>query len=409
MIYKIIIGILIYLMFINVASANDITYNSVSKVITITGYTKIQPCDFEDLYNADIANGWGVIQQVSHYLYRTIGISFQVGNSTQGGWFGDIDKLIEIWDMQDMTGFIISPNNNGSCIFGNAASNTYQTGTNGCVFSFYSTGMVMDQWVFDNLKEIHFYNSHIYLKTPFVAMMVKVTGSNGSIWGSTFSNCYLTGQANNISINNVKMTDGFMGIWSYGTNGTSTNLEIENCNGFCIGYSTIHDSILKNLKISNSWNNLWMIGTTSNTINHTLIDCDIPWHLNKAFYDTGNAKVYRKNTFNLITDPNVKIIIRDNQSNIYIINSNQNGIIDEQLLTHTIYKRYDDIICNPHTLKISKLGYDTYYTQFNISEPISWEIMLQPTKPKMSNTNFSLFLTLAGMLTIGIFIKQKTR
>ena len=48
-----------------------ITYNPDEKKITISGFTNTEPCTFEDIYQADITNGWGVFTKFGDRNYKT--------------------------------------------------------------------------------------------------------------------------------------------------------------------------------------------------------------------------------------------------------------------------------------------------------------------------------------------------
>jgi len=40
-----------------------ITYDSTNNIIIVTGFTESDPCTFEDIYQADQTNGWGVVSK----------------------------------------------------------------------------------------------------------------------------------------------------------------------------------------------------------------------------------------------------------------------------------------------------------------------------------------------------------
>ena len=71
-----------------------ITYDAPSNTITVTGYTEETPCTFEDIYQADVANGWGVVskQGDSQYLFDACIV---VGNDVNTSWLKDSAVQIE--------------------------------------------------------------------------------------------------------------------------------------------------------------------------------------------------------------------------------------------------------------------------------------------------------------------------
>lgn len=73
-----------------------ITYDAGTNIITVTGYTEETPCTFEDIYQADVAGGWGVVSKIGDFGY------FIEGNLTIGDggstitWFADTQKAVQL-------------------------------------------------------------------------------------------------------------------------------------------------------------------------------------------------------------------------------------------------------------------------------------------------------------------------
>lgn len=63
-----------------------ITYDLTTKKITVTGYTESTPCTFEDIYQADIAGGWGVVQKQAEKQYA-LNCGLVIGDGTTETWF----------------------------------------------------------------------------------------------------------------------------------------------------------------------------------------------------------------------------------------------------------------------------------------------------------------------------------
>ena len=67
-----------------------ITYNPSTNIITVTGFTASNPCTFEDIYQADVSNGWGVVlKQQEQYVINS---GLVIGDGTTSTWFFDSEK-----------------------------------------------------------------------------------------------------------------------------------------------------------------------------------------------------------------------------------------------------------------------------------------------------------------------------
>ena len=70
-----------------------IAYNSGTNIITVTGYTEATPCNFTDIYNADVSGSWGVVtRQCSNQFCITAGI--KIGDGSTATYFKDTSKMV---------------------------------------------------------------------------------------------------------------------------------------------------------------------------------------------------------------------------------------------------------------------------------------------------------------------------
>ncbi len=70
-----------------------ISYNAGTNTILVTGYSLLTPCNFTDIYNADVAGGWGVVsKQGTNQFHFTV--KLQIGDGSINTWFADIKKGI---------------------------------------------------------------------------------------------------------------------------------------------------------------------------------------------------------------------------------------------------------------------------------------------------------------------------
>ena len=109
-----------------------ITYNPDTKTITVSNGTYDLPISFNDIYNADISNGWGVVEKISENIYKfyaKIYIYYSV--------FKDSGKVIIFADgvaSANYTKYIEIVGSGSEFIIGEIANEDKKSGGNGCVF-----------------------------------------------------------------------------------------------------------------------------------------------------------------------------------------------------------------------------------------------------------------------------------
>jgi len=126
-----------------------ISYNAGTNTITITGYTAGTPCTFLDVYNADVAGGWGKVtkQCVNQYCLNA---KLVIGDGSTTTWFVDSAQQI-LWNDALFTTVIhmITIKTNATAIFGKLLSATDKTCYDGCAFicleTTYSTRMFSNE------------------------------------------------------------------------------------------------------------------------------------------------------------------------------------------------------------------------------------------------------------------------
>ncbi|MCD6149096.1 hypothetical protein J7J18_07020 [bacterium] len=70
----------------------SITYDSENSTIIITDFTLESPCTFEDIYQTDVSNGWGVVEkkETAYFIHAII----QLGDSDHDAWLVDKNKQL---------------------------------------------------------------------------------------------------------------------------------------------------------------------------------------------------------------------------------------------------------------------------------------------------------------------------
>jgi len=61
--------------------------------ITVTGYTELAPCTFEDIYQADVAGGWGKVTKLDTAFYFFT-CRLVIGDNTTPTWFHDYNCAV---------------------------------------------------------------------------------------------------------------------------------------------------------------------------------------------------------------------------------------------------------------------------------------------------------------------------
>ena len=127
-----------------------ITYDAVTNIITVTGYTLAVPCNFTDLYNEDIANGWGVVSKNGEQI-RLDARVWIVGSVGSEAWFADTLKQIYLSEVIKQTGssdlVLKSSNSYSHFRLGECTDATLKTTRRGCSIKYPETGSVSnDIW-----------------------------------------------------------------------------------------------------------------------------------------------------------------------------------------------------------------------------------------------------------------------
>ena len=161
---------------------------------------------------------------------------------------------------------------------------------------------------------------------------------------------------------NVILQKGTYGFYFYIYSGTST---------------------VRNVKIQDFTYDFRLYLTANDNV--YAIDTECSWNL--YWWWMAQGKLYRQYTFNLkVVDkagnpiPNAAVKIWDKNNNLVVDETtNSNGEISEQTLTYGYYDQAHGntpVMHTPHTIKITKDGYQTYEKKFTLDKKIDWMIAL---------------------------------
>jgi hypothetical protein len=325
---------------------SGITYNNIDNKITIQynendgikGETFSNPYTFKDIYDTDIANGWGVVNILeTHYiLYSEVFIN---------AYFYASGLTIECSNNTHREQFTVDT--------------YFQSEFNQCVFirseqdivKFYGTVSVI-MCAFYDFGYVNFY------------------GRNIDECVVSYSNLYNVGRStilSNVKIEYVNYIDCMNSgtIISYNTNNTG----IRFINGRSLYLrNTYEDLIFKNLENINTLPMVIAatIGTMGLNRSITFIDSDVdPTNYSLVAAFNGELNIYYKNTFIWKIENNINIKLLNNMDNV-IINEIVNFDDSNEILYSDFYLRVDNniitnddlIIYQPFKLIVSKEGYD---------------------------------------------------
>ena len=347
-----------------------ITYSAADNKITVTGYSSGMPCTFNDIYNADVAGGWGVVSRqggtqfyITCHLYISTGYfkdtakdvkidaaastyirlgstaHLQLGNKDANGNVSDGCKV----DISHSDGFIFGDGGIGVKLY-----DCYFDVHGATRISLISNGLhEIIGCVFDNTNIIRIYGADSIVRNLWMHRGTQYGFNPGSI----------------AVVENVRVYARPFGIYVNGiTNATFVGVVTK-------------DITNKDLSLLNY----------SGTM--TVIDCELAnWSI--AYSNSPNGLIIRRNTFNLkvvdengdnINDAIVKIWDKDN--NLVVDTTTTAGVIPEQTITRGTYTQATAAVLqdkSPHTLQISKAGTDylTYEKKFTLDKKIDWRIAM---------------------------------
>jgi hypothetical protein len=349
--------------------------------ITTTSETD---CTFKDIYNADVAGGWGVVTSQAEGMYHfDCNLYFSGGNllsKRETVQIGNPDRYWLVWNSQTHTFQCGELSNlkgkNGSCI-------TYWTGfsyyTKIYNWLFYASYIYRNYGAFGNFQPgllCKFYDSILASENIYFFAAV----SAGTKWVRSYYDVpsWIYIYDTDFVIESIVLSDGCLGSLTGGSGiVTISNTDYRNASG-ASKYAVIYHTATVNL-----------------------IDCYID--NDQLTFDNVGAGLkngYVKFTFNLnLTDEyntaieTATVKLTNNQgTQEFSVSTDVNGDIAEQTITIFTTQVYDgasgwgkyDITHNPFTLEISVAGYKKYKHKLTLDEPYI-KLQLKADKNKVLN------------------------
>lgn len=364
-----------------------ITYNAGTNTITITGYTSGTPCNFTDIYNADVAGGWGVVtsQCTNQFCFSC---KIQIGDGSTATWFADEKKQIIFVDG------IVALN---EIFFYPTANSHFRLGKNISGYrNEYGCSIIVDEsdtgyYFIAGISGTYAPNVELYNST-----FIGVEGIDGKcryadapkIYNCVFDGIYLFNFTNS-DICTLDLLNSVDGLTLMA--GTLKNIYVHDNGSAIWTYSTFDITVDGGIFRGNGD----ILNTYAGSCNAYLIDCDVDtWHFD--FRANWTGKAYRQYKFDLkvqdkdendISGAAVKIWDKDNNL-VVDATTNASGIIATQTLNYGYYNRAGgdtSIMQTPHTIQISKAGYETYKKKWTLDKKTDWAIALHTPKRRFDS------------------------
>jgi hypothetical protein len=358
-----------------------ITYDIPSNTITVVG----GPYGFIDIYNADVAGGWGVFfNPTATQFYTTAKIV--IGDGVTATIFLDSNKQITWVFAAGATTVIFRVTAAATVTFGilNDAA-TFDT-SRGCDF------ILSRPWGQDSFaaqtatSTLYFYScSFAALGGCQLVVQGAAVANTIRVWNCLFKyQAYLIELGTSCNIYNVNIQDvsafgaALAGIRATNVNKINAIRTTRYINNYGAGDNTYSNIYGRNagLKAVRVENNIPRVAYLINP------DFDV-W----TFDFVGTATIFRQYNFDLkVTDQdnnplaNATVAVRDNAGTlIFSVLTNAAGDIVTQTVNRGYYQQATGDTLqdySPHALTITRAGYQTYHKHFTLTAKITWEIKL---------------------------------
>ena len=357
--------------------AGSITYDNGTNTITIVGFNESSPCTFEDIYQADVANGWGVVskQGSNQYEFRC---KLQIGDGTNETWLADANKMISHTIDDD---FIYIPAH-GHFRCGVVVNEANKTTKDGCFIYTNSSGKHIIEFARSGALEL-------YSTTISAESSTNIFSSYGKgeyrIWNCNIIHTRVSGEGTPPDIDFYRTNWQSSQAGPAFTTSNASDILISDCYHGTIWFSLSTPVTIKNYRMINETNSFFCSHLDANLY---AINVECKW---KPLWYSSSGKIYRQYTFTLkVVDENgnpisgAKVSVYNRSGCLeFEDTTDANGRIPTHIITRGYYDQAHGstlVDFSPHTLVIEKEGYETYKTQFTPTkaiEAIDWQISLK--------------------------------
>ena len=354
------------------------TKDNAHGVLELSGSTSSDKFSIVDLYNADVAGGWGVIERISTNVFKVN--CYVIGHANMY-WY-DVEKTIIFADG-------VSFSTSANIQFGDISGTNLTS--RGCNLIFTPTWLSST-----NFGTCYMYRTHLTYLYPRRAAGTEIITGLGliglSFYGGILQDCTIDRPRNFIPLG--------------GSSCTFKNVIVSRFDNAFSSYAAVYDGIRM---LSGS--RVWQLGGTNTVTGRdvytestnlvllinatgslTIINSISDLSIIQAGTDNTGFTIYDQFSYNLtvvdddgvgIETANVKVYDKDD-TEIIDVNSGTGGVVAEQFITrresNTVVKTATITTKSPFTLVVSKAGYETYEEIFTpaLSEDITKLIKLKP-------------------------------
>jgi hypothetical protein len=303
-----------------------------------------------------------------------------VGDGSTETWFVDVLKQVTFsagiagaWE------FLLFGRLNAHVTFGALLSSTLKTSSSGCMFR--SLEQNNNAILFVYIQQYGALYSCTFAAVDPIPYHFVTVLNDQRIWNCScihathFWGC-------RADIYNAYVTKSAVGFMDINPASTLNRLTVTDCGAALYAYGNVATTVA-NAVLRNNTSMMRLISTSvdSNLIN---IDSDA-WTF--EYYGTCTGKIYRRNEIDLkVTDKDNTAIngatatLKDKDGNtIFSVATNGSGDIATQTVSRGYYDQAHGNTLQdygPHTLTISKAGYQTYVKKFVLAAKTAWEVKL---------------------------------
>lgn len=357
-----------------------ITYNAGTNTIQIVGYTEGTPCNFTDIYNADVAGAWGKVtrQCTNQFCFAA---RLDIGDGSTATWFADEVVSVRWNDLATAHNqYVFKCRPNAHIRLGRLLNDTLKTTAYGCQIHIDTGTWQVLTGSSENNTDMQFFSFSLSGDPTGYGTILNNSGNGtGKIY-----NCLSIDKASiapfNIDVYNYVCNNGVVALGS----------ALGNCDEIKIlkavkafDLTDVASATVKNAFIKD----VTYICRTGTDLTHYFINITSDNWL-WDWIAVSDGYIYRQYEFDLkVIDKDnaplnaATVKVWDKDSNLVVdTTTNASGVIATQTITRGYYNRLNGNTLqekSPHLIKIEKAGYTTYEADFTLVDKIDWLIALQ--------------------------------
>lgn len=361
-----------------------ITYSAVANTISAVGGSQSTPITFEDLYQADVLGGWGKVSKQATVQY-SFSCKIVIGDGNTSTYFADVGKQVVFFASSSTTTgeSLIFVRAGATFTLGNQVNTGLKSSNQGCTIqSMINDGAFRYMIRNSGLPTINLY-SCAFISGSTSSHVIYSSGG-GKVWNCVFNEatqvaldpqsgagCDLFNCIANAGANNLQITSGSTNsIDRYSAIGVTRYLRFS------------QTGVAKNVYGRGATVVAFRITDTPGLIG-TVVNCDVDsW----TFAWDVAGTVFRKYEFDLtVTDKDnspvqgATVKLADKNGEVFSLTTDADGKIATQTVSRGYYQQSTGNTLQeygPHTLTVSKQGWQTFIKKFVLPEKTKWEIKL---------------------------------